>query len=359
MPSFRSVVLTIAFACCALLVSACPGPGQNVAEDKPLAPRRFTFNDPSATLQATVAELAKQTGLEVDIADIDGSKKLGARFAMTDFWQVVEQLARDSSSRVVIGRQGKPVRLVPLGELGDIVRAPVAVVGPFRIEAKEVQARLDLQTGKTIYELTLEIAWEARLPVYRVDAHPRIVKGTDDAGRAITARPIDARTPVAGVSTTMHVRLDGLTRNSKHIALLEGTFNATAAEEMLRVTFDDVTKPKALKERGVEIELLKFDKQGTYWIADMHLHYPAHSASFETFETYWSSRNRFTLIAPDGKTKFTTEDVESNGPALRYRFKERKDFKPVGLKGWKVEYETPGVMRETPVRFELKGIGLP
>ncbi len=339
-----------------IVVSVCPAIGQNVADAKPLEGRQFTFNDTTATLKGTIAELAKQTGLDVDIGELDGSKKLNAAFSMTDFWVVVDRLAEATGSRVVIGRQGKPVRLAPLG---DGARPPVAVSGPFRIEAREVQARLDLQSGKTIYELTLEIAWEARLPVYRLDAQPRVVKGEDDAGRAVTARPIDARTPVSGVSATMHVRLDGLTRASKQIAILQGTFNATAAEEMLRVTFADVTKPETKKDKGVDVELKSFDKRGNYWIADMRLHYPAGGATFESFETYWSSRNRFTLIAPDGKTKYTTEDVEANGPALRYRFKESKDFKPANLKGWKVDYETPGAMREAPVRFELKGIALP
>ena len=91
----------------------------------------------------------------------------------------------------------------------------------------------------------------------------------------------------------------------------------------------------------------------------MQLHYPANSAKFESFETYWLSRNRLTLIAPDGKTKHTTEDVEINGTALRDRFKEGKNFQPQNLRGWKLEYESPGVMREVSVRFELKGIGLP
>jgi hypothetical protein len=223
-----------------------------------------------------------------------------------------------------------------------------------------VESRIDLQTGKAVYDLNLEIAWESRLPVYRIDAHPRILKGTDDAGRAITVKPIDSRTPVSGMVAMTRVRLDGITRDSKQVALLQGTFHVTVAEEMLRFAFDDIGKPSALKQKGVEVALRRFAKDGSYWIADIELRYPPGGAVFESFETYWVSRNRIVLIAPDG-TKVSTADEEINGNAVRYRLKEdkAKGFAPLSLKGWKMEYETPGALREVPVKFELKGIALP
>ena len=339
-----------------LTVTVCPARGQKMAESGPIPARTLTYSGREMTLKSVVAELGKQSALEIDITALDPTLPIKGMFEKQEFWQVADLLAEQTNSRVVVGQQGKPVRLLPLGKL---LRTPVSSDGPFRIVARDVETRLDLQTGKAVYDLTLEIAWESRLPVYRVDAQPRLTKGEGDAGRPITVKPFDARMPVSGVVTTTRVRLEGISRDSKQIKILQGTFRATAAEEMLRLSFDDVTKPTAKKDKGVEVALRKFEKEGSFWIADIVLHYPETSAVFESFETYWLSRNRIVLTAPDGTTKHTTDDAEINGNAIRYRFKEGKAFAPANLKSWRLEYETPGPMREVPIQFELKGIMLP
>jgi hypothetical protein len=325
-------------------ISAWPAYGQ-MATEAPISGKKFSLNAPNSTLRSAVEELARQTGLEVEIGGVDGTTPVKAMFAKVDFWTAVDALAAQSGSRVVIG-QGKSVRLV---KATNTIPPCTSVDGPFRIAARTVEARLDLQTGKTLYDLTLELAWEPRLPVYRVDAYPRIAKGADDAGRALAVKPFDARNPVDGVVTLIRVPLEGLNRSSKQISLLQGSLRVTAAEEMLRFAFDDLTKPMALMQNGVEVALQKFAKEGTFWIVDVELRYPKVSASFESFETYWVGRNRLTLVAPDGAAKFTTADEEINGNRVRYRFKEDKAM----------QYEAPGVLREVPVAFELKGIALP
>lgn len=325
--------------------------------DKPIAARVATIESPSGTAKFVAESLAKQTGLEVDVSEIDVKRPLRVAFDKAEFWRVVDGLADLTGSRVLIGHMGKPVRLVPRAN-GQ--KAIVSVDGPFRISAREMEARRDLLNGSSFHDLTLEIAWEARLPVCRMDAAPTIVKGEDDAGRPITVKPVATRIAVDGISALIKVRLEGVTRDSRQIALLSGNLRITAAEEMLRFTFDDLGKfPIAMKRNGVGVAVTRVAKDGTYWIADVDLTYPADGPIFESFESNWLSRNRIVLVSPTG-ARFTPIDEEINGPAIRYRFKESDDFKPNGnLKGWKLEYESIGAMREAPVRFELKGIALP
>jgi hypothetical protein len=339
------------------VASALPARGQNPPAEAAPPASKFTFRAKGATLKAAAAELAKQTGMELDVSGSDPAAILDADFDAATFWHVVERLAEATGSRVVVGTQGKPVRLVKAAG----VRAPVALDGPFRVTAKEMESRIDLQTGKTSYDLTLEISWESRLPVYRIDAHPVLSKATDDAGRPVTVRPYDARNPVSGNVAATRVRLEGLTRASKTIAVLEGSFRATAADGMLRFAFDDLTKPTSLTQKGVTDVVRKFEKAGTFWVADVEVRYPTGGAVFESFETYWLGRNTMTLTAPNGTTKFTADDEEINGSSVRYRFKADKarGLAPADLKGWTMTYETPGPLREVPVRFELKGIDLP
>jgi len=337
------------------LIIFCPLSGPVCAEEKPITPRFFSFTKETATTALVAGALAEQTGMEIDISALDHGRSIKTVFVKNSFWEAVDALAEQTGSRVHIGRMGKAVSLSPLN---DGVRSPVWRDGPFRIVAKDVDARINLESGKTSYDLTLEVAWESRLPVLRADTLPRITKGEDDAGKPITASPISARASIAGNHAILRVPLNGLSRESKQIALLRGELTVTAAEEMLRFKFDDVTKPARLKMKGVEVVLKRFVKEGAFWIADVQVLDPDSQATFESFETYRWSRNRLTLFAPDGKQKWTNDDPEEIG-LLRYRFKESKDFKPESLKGWTVEYETPGSLREVPVQFELKGIRLP
>lgn len=353
----RTIICSYLFAGLLLAaVNICPAREQKVVEGKPIPARVATIQMPNATVRSTIEALAKQTGLEVDITAIAGNKPIRADFNKAEFWKVVDAVAEQSGSQVVIGKLGKAVRLEPAGNGNKPI---VSVDGPFRIAAREIEARRDLVTGNTIYDLTLEIAWEPRLPVFRIDSVPQIEMGLDDGGKPITVKPVATRVAVDGVSFLAKVRLDGITRASKQIAELKGSYRFTGAEEMVRCQFDDLAKlPANIKQNDVEVQLKQLAKNGSFWIADLELHYPPGGPIFESFETFWLSRNRIALVSPQGK-KIVTEDEEIDGHSIRYRFKETADFKPANLKGWKLEYETTGVMREVPVKFELKGIPLP
>jgi hypothetical protein len=336
-----------------ILVSVLPARGQKGADGPVPQPRLFTYAAKECTLKDIVAELSKQTGMEVDVSNFDANQKLNVSFDHTEFWKAVDQLAEKVGGRVAVGLDGK-IRITK--STGP--RAANVVDGPFVIIPRAIETRLDLQSGKAAYDLTIDVAWEPRLPVYRIDAQPRVINGKDDAGRAITVKPLDARNPTSGAVATLRFRLDGPMRDSKRIVKLPGTLRISAAEEMLRFDFDDLTRPAQQSQKGVEIGLRRVAKEGTYWIADVELKYPPGGAEFESFETFWLGRNRMTLISPDG-AKFPATDEEIDSHRVRYRFKEDKSFAPKDLKGWRLTYESPGPIREVPVKFELKGIELP
>lgn len=329
-----------------MLVMILPAIGQEPL----ITPRTVTASGERSAAEVA-ASITKQTGIEIDVTAIDVKLPIKHSFDKTPFWKAVEILAEQTASRVEISRQAKPVRLIPLG---NDPRPPVAVEGPFRIEAKQIDIRIDLSTGKSVYDLTLQVAWEPQLPVYRTDSHPRVVKAVDDAGRAITSNTIKSWSQTDGMSITLTVRLDGLSRDSKRIASLEGALTITAAQEMLRFSFDDLTKPAQSQQKNVSVGFNRFAKKGNYWEVDLDLVYPQDSATFESFETYWLGRNRLTLTSPEG-TKFTFDD-----PITKFSIKESKDFKPANnVKGWRLDYITPSTIKEVPVKFELKDIRLP
>src|SRR5439155_14979603 len=105
--------------------------------------------------------------------------------------------------------------------------------GPFRVVATQVVGRALLDLGLTLHEVQLDVHWEPRYPVFRIDAAPKIIKATDDANKMLETKPGATRVQPEGASTTMKVPLSGLSRQSKQIAVLSGEFRVTAAPKML------------------------------------------------------------------------------------------------------------------------------
>ena len=72
----------------------------------------------------------------------------------------------------------------------------------------------------------------------------KIGKAADDRGTALTAQPASARSQPTGAMHSATVRLTGVTREAKRIAVLQGQFTVTASDKLLAFTFDDLTKGK-------------------------------------------------------------------------------------------------------------------
>ena len=85
------------------------------------------------------------------------------------------------------------------------------------------------------------------------------------------------------------------------------------------------------------------------------MRYPKGSATWESHEFYWARNNELRLLNPKGEP-IKADRVDFGDGSIRYLFKNRT--KQIGP-GWKLEYRTPGPMREIIVPFALKEIRLP
>lgn len=357
---FVQVAVTALCAACAMAPARCHGEETSDIRAFPL--RRYTDSVRGMKLRTVAAELQRQTGIEIDLSSVDGDKVVGSksldRFRDADGWTALECLAEASGNRVCIGAAVKPIRFE---RLTGSNRPPVSIIGPFRMEPKCVVARRDPQSSKVAYELHLEVAWLPQVPVFRADSSPTIVRGADDTGRKLRANSFDSRIPAFGAATTLCVRLEGFGSGCREITSLRGFFEVTLAKEMLRFEFDDVTQPGVAHQQGVTVELTKFTKDGSGWIAEIELTYPEDGAIFESFETYWAARNKMALVSPDGRTRILATTEWNNGTSNRYRFKDETIGRRTlaELRGWKIEFEAPGTMNDYFVDFEFKRIRLP
>jgi hypothetical protein len=319
-------------------------------------------SDDNATLADVLMAIEKQTGLKVNPGPADLSQPIQLRnVADRPFWEVLDELAAATNTRAVVGQQGREIGLGPPTGMRPIVSSD----GPFRIVAKTMAARTDLDSGRTSYDLVLDIHWEPRFPVFRIDSQPRITAGQDDLGQALSSTAVSVKSQVTGFSHTTAVRLEGLTRRSGSIAVLAGAFQVTASPRMLSVRFDNLAAtPVERRVEGVTVRLVRFARVDDRWEAEFDLTYPPGQPEFESFET-WATGNTLRLVAPGAGRVFTPDNFDliesSQRVRATYRFQigERKGLTITDIQGWQLIYDTPAPLVEFPVRFELKDIPLP
>ncbi len=325
------------------------------ARGQPIPPTRLS-GDLTTAVSKQFAQLAKGSNLKVQLGAIDPNLSLDDLKSPT-FWEALEAYAAKSDARLVVNGAAGTISFAKSKS-----RTAASLDGAFRVAVQGVTAKNDDATGDTTYSLALDVQWEPRFPVFRIDAQPRIANAKDDRGTALTVRAAAVKSAVAGYAHTADVRIDGLARPAKAIANLAGEFTVTASPKMLAFEFADLTKlPATVEIDGVKATLQPVKKRDEVWELSVVVEYPNDPPAFESFES-WTNRNALRLAAPNGRAVAEPEnqDAGTNGRTVRAAY--RYAFKAADLAnraGWKVVYEAPAPLVEFPVKFHLKEIALP
>lgn len=327
-------------------------------------PRLVKLDLPNSKLGKVAPAVSKQTGIPVAFPEKAKDETCDGVFNGKPFWFALEMIADQTGHRVALHDAGRKVALEPRGKSREVSD----VYGPFRVVARQVVGRYLLDQGVSFHDVHLDVHWEPRFPVFRIDSHPRIAKAADDRGTVLKAQPPGTRSQPTGALHATTTRLDGLTREARRIAVLQGQFAVTASEQMLTFKFDDLSKGKtavALPAREKVAAVLKrVEKDETTWEFEVGLTYPPGLPTFESFES-WTTENRARLVAPGGAKTFTTDNFEiyTAGSKVTAVYRFTQDAK-AGLvnpaaKGWVLEYDAPSPPLEITVPFELTDIPLP
>ncbi|HEY2908710.1 MAG TPA: hypothetical protein VGI99_00600, partial [Gemmataceae bacterium] len=311
-----------------------------------LPPRTVTMEMAHSNLGKIAAALSKQSGIPIALPNAaSAAEPCDAIFNDKPFWFALEFTASQTGNRIVLRDGGRKIALEPRGKSYEVS----SVHGPFRVVAREVVGRFLLESGSHFHELHLDIHWEPRLPVFRLDSSPRITSAEDDKGRILTAPVSSARSQPTAAIHPATVRLDGIPRDAKRIAEISGNFTVTASEKMLAFTFDDLTKgktPVVLPAKDKVAAILKrVEKDENTWEFEIELSYPPKLPQFESFES-WTTENRMRLVSPDGRPFTTTDhEIQVNGSRVVaiYRFREaaKSGLTNPASKGWKLVYDAP------------------
>ncbi|MCE9563347.1 MAG: hypothetical protein K8U57_15000 [Planctomycetes bacterium] len=326
-----------------------------------IKPTSVTFKKDATVLGEVAAELSKvPAGVTVKVDPPASAKaKCSAAFEGTPFWEALETAADQTKTRLVLREGGRVVVLEPRPAAREIS----AVSGPFRVVPRSVTGRLLLDQGVSFHDVDLDVHWEPRMPVFRIDTQPRITKALDDRGTVLKADGGSSQHYPTTAMTEMKVRLAGLTRESKQIATLEGEFRATVSEKLLTIPFKDLTGkfPMTIEKDGVTVVLKSFKKEASTWDAELELTYPEGHPNFESFEEQkWLRDNRLRLMQDATPWEPDNDDVTAPGRKVNatYRFKLLGNANPIG-KGWSLVCETPTPLVEVRVPVALKNIPLP
>src|SRR5262245_7388304 len=305
--------LVVALLACLILVN--PVRAQTAATNSPLTPTLVTLPKQERTLEEVVARLTEQSKYPIALSNGDPKRKVTVGFENTPFWQALESVAAASGTRVVtdpkqMDAPGKRILLVPAGELPEFV----AIDGPFRLSVRELRFHHDFQAGRSDYDVVLEVRWEPRYEVFFIDAQPTLTRASDDRNVALKSAGGQASSSLAGYATASTVRLKGLTRESKTIASLEGSFKVTATSAMVPFVFTDLGagKPVTQEKEGVKVTLAAPKKDGKIWELPLTLTYPPGGPELESYQAgAWLRENTLALIGPDEKPR-TVRKVNIN-----------------------------------------------
>lgn len=325
-----------------------------------LPPTRITLKQGDATLAEVARALAKASGLTIAVEPRLAAKKSPIDFNGTPLWEALEKTARDAGARIVVESGGRKITLAPRGEYIDVS----SISGPFRVSVRSVVGRLLFDSGAPFHDILLDVHWEPRYHVFRIDSNPKIRAAKFEKSNDLITDPAVSRHHPVGASTEMTIRLAGLPRRAAKIDVLAGEFRATVAEKMLTFTFDDLTAAapvaKTVDRVAAKVKPFTFDETTKTWDVDLELLYPSGGPVFESFEEHkWLRDNRLQLVSPQGKTTNPdSEDVTASGNKVfaTYRFKDIANPK---AKGWSLVYEAPGPLTEVTVPFKLENIPLP
>lgn len=322
----------------------------------PLPPTRVSTD--AATVAAAAAKIAGPARVAVSVpAEYAG--KASAPIAEAPFWDALDRLAAGAGLRVALRDEGRAVELVPKGNSREVV----SITGPFRVVAKQVTGRALLAEGVTVHDVQLDVHWEPRYPVFRIDSYPHITQATDDRGGALTPQAAGSKTQPAGAAHQASVKLGGVTREAKRLGVLKGYFTVVASEKLL--AFDLKPAPgKAPQQQGVEAAVKAWEKDGDTWVAELELTYPPTLPEFESFEaTAFTAANQVRLVGPGGKAFAPTGQavsVAGRRVSATYYFKEDRAAGPTGVgAGWALKLDAAATPVEFRVPFELRDIPLP
>lgn len=309
------------------------------------------------------AELEKQTGNKV-IGFEDVGSDIDIDFKDKPYWQALDEILDKASLSVNQFSQESgqlTVMARPDGQIDRVGRAHYA--GLFRYEAVRVQSVREL-LNPTLENMrvTLNVSWEPRLTPISLSQPFDQITALDADGNALemTAEG-QQNVPVQPGMTSVELELPFPlpSRDVKKIGSLKGEMLAMLPGRVERFEFSRLRNVSNEDQRraGVTVTLERVRKAEALYKFWIRVRFDDAANALESYRG-WIFRNRAYLVAPDGEemepASLETTFQGDNEIGVAYYF-DREE----GIDGCRFRYETPAMIIQLPVKYEIKDIELP
>jgi len=284
-----------------------------------------------------------------------------AAFADTPFWEALDDVLDQAELTTYDYQDG--VTLVPRSPVQTQRKGQAAYVGAFRIEAKQLEARRNLQQpGSDALTVRLGVQWEPRLAPIAIKLSHEDLMAEDEQGNsigpALDAGEIEALITPRTASTELDVALELPPRGIERIARLKCELAVLVPGGIETFELGNLpgSKQRQEKRAGVEVMLEGVRQNNELWEVRIRVRFPAAEPALESHRG-WVFDNEAYLL--DGKgdrhehdgfqTTLQTDDEVGVGYLFDLPSLEECTF----------VYKTPAVILEVPVAFELKDLPLP
>jgi hypothetical protein len=315
--------------------------------------------------------LAKHTGLR--LADrrknaVDRQVKLGT--GKQTYWEIVEQLARQTQSRLALYQ---PDGMVALTD-NQAEHSPTSLHGPFRVTAKWISVKRDFANATRMGILCLEIAWEPRFSPYLIERGRLSFQETPS--QKVEVGP---KVPTGGailvtekIAKEFEVHFPAAARPTLAMHNVAGHFVVTMPIKALEFNFKSPKQSDEFIQEGVRVKVNKLTSDKDWWSVELRVEVPAAGPKFESFQTWLGSNawldqcscqfgrgtgDNKVVLRPDPLRTRIIGNPSTTDVVVRYQFTAKAD--EGAQKDWQLSCRLPGRMVETTVPFFFKTIELP
>ncbi|MFV1966361.1 MAG: hypothetical protein ACC628_13140 [Pirellulaceae bacterium] len=283
----------------------------------------------------------------------------------TIYWDALDQVLDQADLNInPFGGEPNALEVVARGK-GQLPRHGVAdYQGVFRIEAIRLEARRELRnpTVDTL-RLTIEVAWEPRIAPIAFRQSIRQIEAVSEQGGMLyfDDRPAVLNASVAhGISAVeLAIPLQLPDRGIRRIARLKGVLTALLPGRVEAFEFEDLVEARGVSKQraGVTVVLERFHKNLDLYEARVAIRFDEAGDAFASHRG-WVYGNKAFIVDAGGKRIDTVGGNPTRQRSDEVGFAYLFEL-PSGSDGCRFVYETPAMILQVPVEYELKDIRLP
>lgn len=338
------------------------------AAEQAVAGATVTCEFKDVPVSQVLSEFEKQTGNKIidyreQFSQEVTDPKVSVSFDKTPFWQALDSVLDEAELAVYPFVNEKAIALVARD--GGAGRSEAAhYSGSFRFQPLEITARRDLRgdQGQRM-TLTIEASWEPRISPIFIRQEMAELKALDEAGKPLTVSAENETQEInidPGVSAQeLILPFELPNRESKKIASLKGTLHTLLPGGQETFRFTDVEKARNVEQKkaNVTVVLESVRKNNELWEARVRIRFEKAANSLESHRG-WVFNNPAYFEGPDKKrVNYSTVDMtRQTEEEVGFSYLFAMDSDP---KSMTFIYQTPSVIIEKSIDFELKDIELP